>query len=126
MIAENNPLFDDFDFDRYNAEQEAANMSTEAPVDQKDDLVPGNEFERSSNRSSSSPRLQEQRGNTKRKRSQGQHNLLDAIHMSNGVIRQSPSIAAAAVEHWRATARVCLGVAVQNGPNQGLGVAVKV
>ncbi|KAF8853004.1 hypothetical protein BDZ45DRAFT_93283 [Acephala macrosclerotiorum] len=50
--------------------------------------------------------------------------------MQNGrgarVIRWSSSTAAAIVEHRRATSRVCLRIAVQNGPNQGLGVAVQV
>ncbi len=69
-------LFGDFDIDRYFAEQEAlpvieynarraVNLSTDAPADYNDGLVLGNEFERSNTPSSSSPRLKEQRGNTK-------------------------------------------------------------
>jgi hypothetical protein len=132
-------LFGDFDVDRYFAEQEdlpvfeynvsrAANLSTDAPADHNDGLVSWNEFERSNTPGSSSHRLKEQRGNTKRKRSQSWHNLLDTMYLSDGfqVIRWSSSTAAAIVEHWRATSRVCLRIAVQNGPNQGLGVAVQV
>jgi hypothetical protein len=74
-------LFGDFDVDRNFAEQEAlpsieynasraANLSTDAPTNQNDGLVLGNEFERSNTPGSSSHRLKEQRGNTKRKRSQ--------------------------------------------------------
>lgn len=73
--------FGDFDIDRSFAEQEAlpvieyngsraANLSTDAPADHNDGLVSENELERSNTPSSSSPRLKEQRGNAKRKRSQ--------------------------------------------------------
>ncbi len=74
-------LFGDFDIDRYFAEQEAlpvieynasraANLSTDAPANYNDGLVLGNKFKRSNTLSSSSPRLKEQRGNIKQKRSQ--------------------------------------------------------
>jgi len=69
-------LFSDFDVDYYFAEQEAppiieynasraANLSTDAPTNYNDGLVLGNKFKRSKTLSSSSPRLKEQRGNTK-------------------------------------------------------------
>jgi hypothetical protein len=74
-------LFGDFDVDRYFAEQEAfpvieysasraANLSTGALADHNDGLVSGNELERSNTPGSSSHRLKEHRGSTKRKRSQ--------------------------------------------------------
>jgi hypothetical protein len=128
----------DFDFDRYLAEQEArptvddndsrvTNQNTGTPADQTDSWVSGNEFEKSDNPSTSTRRLKEQRGHAKRRR-QSQHNLLDAMCISDElqVIRRSSSTAVAIVESRRATSRVCLRIAVQNGPNQGLGVAVQV
>ncbi|KAG9228375.1 hypothetical protein BJ875DRAFT_489937 [Amylocarpus encephaloides] len=65
-------LFRDFDVDRYFAEQEARPVIeyNASRADHNDGLVSGNEFERSNTPGSSSHRLKEQRGNTKRKRSQ--------------------------------------------------------
>ncbi len=133
-------IFGDFDFDldRYLAEQEArpivdgndscvTNQNTDTPAEQTDSWVSGNEFEKSNTPSASTRRLKEQRGHAKWRR-QSQHNLLDAMHMSDGfqVIRWSSSTAVTIAESRRATSRVCLRKAIQNGPNQALGVAVQV
>jgi len=80
LLGQPDSIFGDFDFDCCFAEQEAllvieynanraANLSTDAAADHNDSLVSGNEFERSNTLSSSSPRLKEQKGNAKQKRS---------------------------------------------------------
>lgn len=123
-------LFGDCDLDRCFAELEArpvieynscraTNQNADAPAGQTNGLVSGNEFEKSNTRGSSTRRVVERRDNAKRRRSKSQHNLLDAMYISNElqVIRRLSSTAAATAEPWRATSRVCLRIAARNGPN---------
>jgi hypothetical protein len=132
-------LFSDFDFDRYLVGQEACpvveyndsratNQNTDTPGDQTDGLVSGDGFKKSNTPGSPIYRVVKRRGKAKRRRSQSQYNLSNALYISDRfqVICRSSSTAAAIVEPRRATSRVCLRIAVQNGPNQGLGVAVQV
>ena len=107
MIAENSAsdigfpghpdsLFGDFDFDCYLAEQEACprveynsscatNQNTDTPDDLTDNLVVWGEFEKSDTPGSSTHRVVKRRGKAKRRRSQSQHNLLDAMYIPDGL-----------------------------------------
>lgn len=91
----------------------------------------GNRFERSNTPGSPIHRVLERGGKVKRRRSQSQYNLPDALYISDRfqVICRLLSTAAVIVEPRRATSRACLRIEVQNGPNQpnqGIGVAVQV